>query len=146
MVFGKKQRRLVRLLIVEDEPLVAFNNEHLLSEDGFDVVATVDRVADAVALVGDGQALDLVLTDVRLADGSGVEVARAAAARDIPVIFVTGACPGEAEAFAAGCLAKPYTARDLLAAIDAVEAKIEGRTPRKLPHGFKLFDRGEATT
>ena len=145
MVFGRKQRRLVRLLVVEDEPLVAFDTEHLLSEDGFTVVATVDKVIDAVALVGDGQAIDLVLTDVSLADGSGIEVARAAAALGIPVLFVTGSCPGEAEALAAGCLSKPYTGRDLLSAIGAIEARIDGRNPRRLPQGFRLFDRGEAT-
>ena len=143
MVFGRKQRRIVRLLVVEDEPLVAFETEHLLSEDGFEVVATLDRVSDAVALVSDGQAIDLVLTDVNLADGSGVEVARAAGLRNIPVLFVTGTCPSEAEALAAGCLAKPYSSRALLAAIGAIEARLDGRTPRRLPQGFRLFDRGE---
>jgi CheY-like chemotaxis protein len=145
MVFGRKQRRLVRLLVVEDEPLVAFDTEHLLSEDGFTVVATVDKVTDAVALVGDGQAIDLVLTDVSLADGSGIEVARAAAALGIPVLFVTGQCPGEAEALATGCLSKPYSPRALLSAIGAIEAKLDGRNPRRLPAGFRLFDRGDAT-
>ena len=141
MFFGRKQRRIARLLVVEDEPLVAFDTEHLLTDDGYEVVATVDRVADAVALVGDGQAIDLVLTDVSLADGSGVEVAKAANARGIPVMFVTGSCPSEAEALATGCLAKPYASRDLLAAIGAIEAKLGGRKPRRLPSGFRLFER-----
>jgi DNA-binding response OmpR family regulator len=140
MIFGRKQRRIVRLLVVEDEPLVAFDTEHLLTDDGFEVVATVDRVADAAALIGDGQVIDLVLTDVNLADGSGVEVARAANARGIPVLFVTGQCPGEAEALGAGCLAKPYMPRDLLFAIGAIEAQLDGRKPRRLPGGFRLFD------
>ena len=138
-LFGKKQRRITRLLIVEDEPLVAFDTEHLLSDEGYNVVATVDRVAEAVALVGDGQAIDLVLADVELADGSGVEVARAAHGRGIPVLFVTGGCPPEAETLAAGCLAKPFAQRDLLAAIGAIDARLDGRKPRKLPSGFRLF-------
>lgn len=141
MVFGRKQRRISRLLVVEDEPLVAFDAEHLLTDDGYEVVATVDRVTEAVALVSDGQAIDLVLTDVNLADGSGVEVARAAVAQGIPVMFVTGNCPGEAAALAAGCLAKPYSSRDLLGAIGAIEARMDGRRPRRLPSGFTLFDR-----
>lgn len=141
MIFGRKQRRIARLLLVEDEPLVAFDTEHLLTEDGYQVVATVDRVSDAVALVGDGQAIDLVLTDINLTDGSGVDVARAANARGIPVLFVTGHFPSEAEALATGCLAKPYAARDLLAAIGAIEATLGGRKPRRLPGGFRLFDR-----
>jgi DNA-binding response OmpR family regulator len=141
-LFGKRQRRITRLLIVEDEPLVAFDTEHLLTDEGFEVVATVDRVSDAVALVGDGQAIDLVLADVELADGSGVEVARAAQDKGIPVLFVTGSCPPDAAALAAGCLAKPFAQRDLLAAIGAIDAKLDGRRPRKLPGGFRLFGEG----
>ncbi len=141
MLFGKKQRRITRLLVVEDEPLIAFDTEHLLTEEGYEVVATVDRVADAIALVGDGRAIDLVLVDVTLTDGSGIDVAREAHARAIPVLFVTGECPGEAEALAAGCLAKPYTQRALLAAIAAIETTLDGKRPRRLPGGFRLFER-----
>lgn len=139
MLFGKKTPSLARLLVVEDEPLVAFDTEHLLSEHGYEVVATVDRVADAVAVIANGEAIDLVLVDVSLADGSGVDVARTAREHGIPVMFVTGACPAEAEALAVGCLAKPYPQRTLLAAIDAVEAKVAGKPKRRLPEGFRLF-------
>jgi DNA-binding response OmpR family regulator len=141
MLFGQKPR-FTRLLIVEDEPLVAFDTEHSLCEEGYGVVATVDRVADAVAVIADGASVDLVLVDVNLADGSGVEVARAARARDIPVIFVTGACPIEAETLAVGCLAKPYGQRDLVRAIRAVELAVEGKPPKRLPPGFRLFAAG----
>lgn len=139
-MFGKKPRRITRLLIVEDEPLLAFDTEHLLSDEGYEVVATVDRVADAVALVGDGQAIDLVLADVNLADGTGLDVARAARERAIPVLFVTGSFPPGAEAVATAYLAKPYPQRDLLAAISAIDARLDGRSPRRLPSGFRLFD------
>ena len=141
MLFGRKQRRITRLLVVEDEPLVAFDTEHLLDDDGFDVVATVDRVADAVALIADGADIHLVLADVNLADGSGVEVARSANAHGIPVLFVTGDCPVDAQELATGCLAKPYAQKDLLAAIAAVDAALAGARPRRLPAGFRLFDR-----
>lgn len=142
MLFARKKPTLVRLLLVEDEPLVAFDAEHLLTDQGYEIVATVDRVADAVAIIGDGQAIDLVLADVNLADGNGVDVARAAQARGIPVMFVTGQCPAEAEALAIGCLAKPYPQRTLLAAIGAVEAQVAGKKPRRLPDGFRLFAPG----
>jgi hypothetical protein len=68
-------------------------------------------------------------------------VAQAAHGLGIPVLFVTGNCPGEAKALAAGCLAKPYPQRDLLAAINAIEAVIEGKKPRKLPGGLSLFSK-----
>ena len=51
MIFGRKKRSIVRLLVVEDEPLVAFDTEHLLTEQDYEIVATVDRVSDAVAVL-----------------------------------------------------------------------------------------------
>ncbi|GGB35744.1 response regulator [Sphingomonas metalli] len=138
MLFGRKKRNIERLLVVEDEPLVAFENEHVLSDAGYVVVATVDRVADALSVLGEDQ-VDLVVVDVNLADGSGLDVARAARGQGVPVLFVTGAFPPEATPLAAGVLAKPYAQRDLVGAIDAVEAGIAGKTPRRLPPGFQLF-------
>jgi CheY-like chemotaxis protein len=139
MIFGRKKRSIVRLLVVEDEPLVAFDTEHLLTDRDYEIVATVDRVVDALAVIETGVEIHLVLVDVALADGTGIDVARAASERAIPVMFVTGNCPGDAEAYATGCLAKPYTQRALLSAINAVEAAIEGRRPGRLPSGFRLF-------
>jgi DNA-binding response OmpR family regulator len=139
MLFGKKKRQIERLLVVEDEPLVAFDTEHFLSSEGFEIVATVDSVADALRVIDEDQDIDLVLVDVKLADGSGVTVAQAARAKGFQVLFVTGNCPVDARALAAGCLSKPYPQRDLIAAIDAIEAVTEGREPRKLPGSFSLF-------
>lgn len=140
--FGRKKRRITRLLVVEDEPLVAFDAEHMLGDAGYIVVGTVDRVAEAVRLIGDGSTIDLVLADVNLADGSGMDVAIAARGADVPVMFVTGQCPSEATAVAVGCLSKPYAQRDLLAAIDAVDAVLDGRAPRRVPAGLSLFPQG----
>jgi DNA-binding response OmpR family regulator len=130
-----------RLLIVEDEPLVAFDNEYSLTEEGFEVVATVDRLADAVAVLDADPEIHLILADVNLPDGSGVELARHAHARGVAVIFCTGDCPEGGRAFAHGCLAKPYRPADLIAAIAAVDGHLQGRPrPRRLPRGFSLFD------
>ncbi|UIJ47287.1 response regulator [Sphingomonas cannabina] len=139
MLFARKPRRITRILIAEDEPLVAFDTEHHLREGGFEIVATVDRVTEAVALIDQGVPIDLVLADLTLADGSGIEVARVASERGVPVLFVTGDCPSAARALAAGCLAKPYAPRDLIAAIDAIERVLEGATPKRLPASFSLF-------
>lgn len=145
MIFGKKTRRIKSLLIVEDEPLVAFDTERYLTDEGFAIRATVDRVTEAIAhLEKSGDAIDLVLVDVQLADGSGIDVARAGARHGVEALFVTGTCPGEARDVAAGCLAKPYSQRDLLTAICAIEDVLEGRKVRKLPSGFTLFMKVEA--
>ncbi|WP_322965595.1 response regulator [Sphingomonas fuzhouensis] len=139
--FGRKKRQLVKLLVVEDEPLVAFDNEHVLTDADYEVVATVDRVSKAVTLIESGAAIDLVLADVRLADGSGLDVARAAHARDIPVLFITGTPPDGAEDLAEGILMKPYGPRELLGAIDVIEERRAGKPPSRLPSGFRLFAR-----
>jgi DNA-binding response OmpR family regulator len=139
MLFGRKKRQIVRLLVVEDEPLVAFDTEHFLSDADFEIVATVDRVSEALAVLSGDEIVDLVLVDVSLADGSGVDVARAARKKGVPVLFVTGSCPPEATELAAGCLSKPYAPRDLIGAIGAVEAALQGKVTKRLPSGFRLF-------
>ena len=139
MLFGKRERRIRRILIVEDEPLVAFDNEHMLGEAGYLVVATVDSFADAAAAI-ESEAIDLVLTDISLAgDGDGLDVARAAAAKGVPVLIVTGNCTAAAESLALGCLAKPYTERVLLGALEAIDLHIQGRAPRKVPEQLTLW-------
>lgn len=140
MLFGRKKRQIARLLVVEDEPLIAFDTEYVLSDASYSIVATVDRVADAIDVLRSGASVDLVLVDVSLADGSGLDVARAAGEANVPVLFVTGNCPVEATALAAGCLAKPYQQRDLIAAIEAIDAMLSGARPKRLPTGLRLFE------
>ena len=142
MLFGRRQRTIRRILVVEDEPLVAFDNEHLLREAGYEVVATVDSLADAARVIQEEDRLDLVLTDVTLSgEGDGMDVARAAAAKGIPVLFVTGSCPPEAQTLGVGCLAKPYSEKIMKAALDALDRKLQGAAPKKLPAGLSLFER-----
>ena len=139
MLFAKKKRRISNLLLVEDEPLVAFDTEHFLREEEFEIVATVDSVVDAMKLIRRNDGIDLMLVDISLSDGSGIDVARAAHGAGIPVMFVTGECPAGASEVAIGCLSKPYAQRNLLAGINAVEAVLDGKTPKRLAAGFRLF-------
>jgi DNA-binding response OmpR family regulator len=140
MLFGKRERAIRRILIVEDEPLVAFDSEHLLRECGYDVVATVDCLADAVRVLGESQ-VDLVLSDIQLAgDGDGMDVARAAAERQVPVLFVTGNCPIEARGLGLGCLSKPYTDKVLKGALEAIDRRLSGKRVKKLPAGLSLYE------
>jgi DNA-binding response OmpR family regulator len=140
MLFARRKRLIRRILIVEDEPLVAFDNEHMLGEAGYDVVATVGDVAGALVVIA-AQPLDLVLTDIALAaDGDGLEVARAARSRGVPVLFVTGNCDDEARSLAVGCLAKPYSERTLKAALGAIERQLQGRPMKRPPRQLTLYE------
>ena len=141
MLFGKRERTIRRILVVEDEPLVAFDNEYMLGEAGYEVVATVDNLADAVRVIGEKE-LDLVLTDITLrGEGDGLDVARAAAAKTVPVLFVTGNCPTEAHTLGVGCLAKPYSEKMMKAALEALDGKLQGRKVKRLPAGLSLYER-----
>ena len=138
MIF-KKRRAIKHILVVEDEPLVAFANEQMIKDCGYEVVATVDTASDALAAIESAEDLDLVLADISLSDGSGVEVAEAAGRRGVAVLFVTGSCPGEHRHLAVGCLAKPYSDKVLKQAIEAVDAVVRGEPVKKAPDGFTLF-------
>jgi len=140
MLFAKRQRIIRRIMIVEDEPLVAFDNEYMLGEAGYEIVATVGNVAAALAVLG-ARPLDLVLTDIALAgEGDGLEVARAARAKGVPVLFVTGNCSEEARALALGCLAKPYSEKTLRAALSAIERQLQGRPMKRPPPQLTLYE------
>jgi CheY-like chemotaxis protein len=139
MLFAKRKRSIQRLLIVEDEPLVAFDNEHFLTDSGYVVVGTVDNAPEAVALFAAG-GIDLILSDMKLAKGtSGRDVALAAKQADIPLIFVTATCPIDAPQIALGCLAKPYSQRDLKLAIDAIDMHLGGEDAKRIPKGLTLY-------
>ncbi len=126
MLFGKPKRIVKRILIVEDEPLTAFDNETMIVEAGYTVVATHDRVADAVATL-EREKVDLILSDVRLTgERSGIDLARIAKQKNIPVLFVTGMVPDEASELVLGCLIKPYNQRTLNAALSAVDQHLRG--------------------
>ena len=139
MLFGKRNRVVKRILIVEDEPLTAFDNEVTLADLGYEVVATLDNFDNAIALLGREQ-IDLILTDVRLStERSGIDLARAAKEQAIPVLFSTGMkLPEEATELALGCLSKPYNERQLRDALDRVDRLLAGETV-KPTKGLELY-------
>jgi DNA-binding response OmpR family regulator len=101
----------------------------------------VDNLADASRLIEEEE-IDLVLSDVALSgDGDGMDVARAAAAKGVPVLFVTGAAPPEADGLGVGCLMKPYSAKGLKAALEALDEKLQGKKVKRLPAGLSLYER-----
>jgi DNA-binding response OmpR family regulator len=139
MLFGKRERRIRRILIVEDEPLVAFDNEHMLKDADYEVVATVDNFADAARVIEEEE-IDLVLTDISLSgEEDGTDVARAAAEKGVPVLFVTGNCDNAAQSLALGCLAKPYSPRILIAALASLDDHLQGNEVKKVPNQLTLY-------
>jgi CheY-like chemotaxis protein len=108
----------LRILIVEDEMLVAMNIEDMLLELGHEVAGIATRIEPALALAGEG-AFDLALLDVNLAGRPSFPVAEALQGRGIPFLFATGyGTRGIAAEFAAvPVLQKPFRSSDLAAAL-----------------------------
>jgi CheY-like chemotaxis protein len=144
MLFGKRNRVVKRILIVEDEPLTAFDNEVMLGDAGYEVVATLDNFDDAIARLHREQ-VDLILSDVRLSgERTGMDLARAAQEHSVPVLFSTGFdLPEEATKLALGCLRKPYSDRQLKAALECVDDLLAGKTV-KPSKGLDLYERPDA--
>jgi CheY-like chemotaxis protein len=79
-----------RVLIIEDEPIIALDLENLVTELGHKVVATAATRAEAVSKAH-SERPGLVLADINLGEGgSGIDaVAEILNSFDIPVIFIT---------------------------------------------------------
>lgn len=138
MLFGKRKQIVKRILIVEDEPLTAFDNENMLSDAGYEIVATIDDFGEAMAII-EHEEVHLVLSDVRLrGEQTGFDLALHAKRKGIPTLFATGHADPQSGHAGVGCLTKPYTERQLLKAIECVDRHLQGEKV-KAPKGLQLF-------
>ena len=139
----------LRILVVEDEILIALELESLLQDLGHDVVGIAASSEDGFTL---GQDLkpDLAFVDIHLADGpTGVDVARHLAAQhQVTVLFMTANAKRIPEDFAGawGVIAKPYTERGVREALAYVMAgqpreAQEARTVTFVPFGRGVRER-----
>lgn len=135
----------MRILVVEDEALVAMELEMMIALAGHKVVAQADDLASALAALEAGLP-DLALVDIQLAQGcSGLDVAAALKAHHVPVVFATGNCPSEqGRAVALGCLHKPITDSTLAAALATAEALLRGSPVPPVPPSLHLYGGHEA--
>ena len=78
----------VRVLVVEDDALIAMELAAIVEEMGCTVLGPVGSLTRALALAG-ASALDAALLDLNLRGQSGEEVAALLAGRGIPFAFVT---------------------------------------------------------
>lgn len=78
-----------RILVVEDEPLVAMLEEDMLVDAGCEVLGPAATVAQALALIAEGRP-DGAILDVNLGIKSVYPVADALEALGTPFVFVSG--------------------------------------------------------
>jgi CheY-like chemotaxis protein len=82
-----------RVLLVEDEMLIAISIEDVLVEAGCEVVGPAATVDAALALLRNGQKLDAALLDMNLDGQSALPVADTLAENSIPFLVLTGYGP-----------------------------------------------------
>ena len=113
------ERRL-RILVVEDEMLVAMNIEDMLLSLGHEIAGIAGRLAPALALAREGE-FDVAMLDVNLAGEPSFPVADALRERGIPFVFATGyGREGLRDDYrGAPVLQKPFRSRDLEEALTA---------------------------
>ena len=83
------ENRAWRILIVEDEPMLAFVLEELLIAAGYGVVGVASRLETALSIITD-DTCDAVILDTNLAGVSAAPVALALASRGIPFLVLSG--------------------------------------------------------
>ena len=111
---------LMRVLIVEDDMVVAGSIGPLVTEAGHDLVGLAADRDTAVALLNSAS-VHLALVDLRLGDGrTGLDVVRAAVKNGAAAVIMTAnpSLPTADLAGAAGLVEKPYTHKSLRAVLD----------------------------
>lgn len=131
-----------RILIIEDEALVAMELRFVLEDLGHEVVATVADAASARQVVRETE-VDLALVDIHLSDGpTGVSLGRELGQEmGVTVLFMT-ANPGmvrQGVAGTIGVLSKPTEERAVQTAVDYALRRRKGQPVQYAPPELQLF-------
>ena len=122
----------IKILIVEDESIIALNLKETLIELGYEPCGIAPNKCKTIALLEKGIQPDLILMDIYLkGPTTGIELAKELKITmpEVPVIFLTAnselATIKEAsKAFSYGYIIKPYKKPSLHAAIEVAIAKV----------------------
>lgn len=117
--------RGLKVLMVEDQLLIAMDVETMLTQEGAASVETASSVKEALVALTMMRP-DVAILDVNLGNGSSVPVAQALRERGIPFVFATGY--GETSLIPASMddvpiVRKPYDLASLVAAMTTAMAK-----------------------
>jgi DNA-binding response OmpR family regulator len=132
----------MRILVVEDEPLIALVVKDALVRAGHEVLGPVASVGAALELVHD-HSVDLALLDVNLGrGGNGIDLARRLHERHRIVSLFASASYREAyqaSDVAMGLLSKPYGEPELVLAVDVAATVLAGGKATRVPNSLELF-------
>ncbi len=113
-----------RVLVVEDDMIIAMMVEDMLRDLGCAVVGPANGLGEGLALARDEGAIDAALLDVNLGGETVFPLADSLRARGVPLIFSTGYGENGLRAADLGCaiLRKPYRASDVRCALNTALA------------------------
>ncbi len=118
----------MKILIVEDEALLAMELESEVEEAGHEIVGVAAESKQAISLI-EKTSPQFAFVDIQLLDGpTGIDVGRHLASRSIPYVFVSGNLKRIPEDFAGalGAIEKPYTMNGLQNALEFIDTIVNG--------------------
>jgi DNA-binding response OmpR family regulator len=117
-------KKPVRVLILEDEPMIAFGIEDILLEAGFEIAGVTTKLESALDLIASG-ACDAAIVDSNLAGVCADPAAVALTARGLPFVVLSGYSEEQLKnVFSGGCfLQKPCRPEVLVATLTSVLPK-----------------------
>lgn len=130
------------LMIVEDEVIVAMTLRDELQDAGYNVLDLTDRHHEAVKVARERKP-DLALVNIRLAGrDDGIALAEHLKELEIPVLFISGQVSraSSAQSVAVGSMPKPYSAADMVHAVDYLLAHLAGDNSLARPIGLEVFE------
>lgn len=109
----------MRVLVVEDEALLALMLEDMLSDLGCVLTGSAETVAQALSRIAETSDIDAAILDVHLGGETVFPVADALLQRRVPFLFSTGYGPADLAVRYPGAplLAKPYRPEALAEAL-----------------------------
>lgn len=104
-----------RILIVEDDYLIATMLEDIIATAGWDVVGPVGHLAEAIE-AATHQECEAAVLDINLDGEMAYPIAEVLSRRKVPFVFLSGYGPsGEKGPFGdRPCISKPFRPRELL--------------------------------
>jgi CheY-like chemotaxis protein len=112
-----------KVLLIEDEPIIAEELKSTLKEEGYSIIAVPVRAKDAIELAVKHPP-DVILTNIKLAGKrSGVEAAAEIVeqlGKPVPVVFISGSSFEECKKLKAvpyRCIRKPFKTEEVLNAV-----------------------------
>ena len=131
-----------RILVIDDEKLIAISLKHALETMGGYAVDYVLNGTDAIGRLAEDR-YDIIITDLTLPDYKEFELVRAMRKldRNIPVIVMSACYPDSSwhdiraqDVFK--CFLKPFEIRDVLSGI---EEALASRAAGRLPAGLRIL-------